>query len=116
MMKTPHCATAPRSRRTAAGLRVVTGLRSQISFVFFFQAEDGIRDYKVTGVQTCALPICLECGAANARPPAHHRDGRPDLTRGCDRSLQKVLCRRLAAPRNVERPVARSSEDRKSVV
>src|SRR5688500_20158213 len=28
-----------------------------ISFRFFFQAEDGIRDYKVTGVQTCALPI-----------------------------------------------------------
>src|SRR5688500_19338259 len=28
-------------------------------FVFFFQAEDGIRDYKVTGVQTCALPIFL---------------------------------------------------------
>src|SRR5256885_6920428 len=25
---------------------------------FFFQAEDGIRYYKVTGVQTCALPIC----------------------------------------------------------
>src|SRR6266566_7721565 len=29
-------------------------------FFFFFQAEDGIRDYKVTGVQTCALPIA-EC-------------------------------------------------------
>src|SRR5256885_14077742 len=29
--------------------------------IFFFQAEDGIRDYKVTGVQTCALPI-LCCG------------------------------------------------------
>ena len=28
-----------------------------IVFFFFFQAEDGIRDYKVTGVQTCALPI-----------------------------------------------------------
>src|SRR6266699_6502057 len=27
-------------------------------FVFFFQAEDGIRDADVTGVQTCALPIC----------------------------------------------------------
>src|SRR2546426_7241390 len=27
--------------------------------IFFFQAEDGIRYYKVTGVQTCALPICL---------------------------------------------------------
>ena len=26
--------------------------------VFFFQAEDGIRDPSVTGVQTCALPIC----------------------------------------------------------
>src|SRR5256885_4165259 len=29
-------------------------------FFFFFQAEDGIRDYKVTGVQTCALPIWLD--------------------------------------------------------
>src|SRR2546426_9122828 len=28
-----------------------------LSSFFFFQAEDGIRDYKVTGVQTCALPI-----------------------------------------------------------
>src|SRR5271165_7057447 len=28
------------------------------SFFFFFQAEDGIRDFHVTGVQTCALPIC----------------------------------------------------------
>src|SRR6478609_11332786 len=37
-------------------------------FFFFFQAEDGIRDKLVTGVQTCALPICgsaadLPCGA-----------------------------------------------------
>src|SRR5256885_13337719 len=31
-------------------------------YVFFFQAEDGIRDYKVTGVQTCALPICSRSG------------------------------------------------------
>src|SRR5256885_3632122 len=31
---------------------------SSTCIVFFFQAEDGIRDYKVTGVQTCALPIC----------------------------------------------------------
>src|SRR5256885_6097121 len=30
--------------------------------MFFFQAEDGIRDYKVTGVQTCALPIYLPRG------------------------------------------------------
>src|SRR2546426_3295801 len=33
-------------------------------FFFFFQAEDGIRDYKVTGVQTCALPICLTTSMA----------------------------------------------------
>src|SRR2546429_1581549 len=32
--------------------------------VFFFQAEDGIRDVAVTGVQTCALPICGDAGAA----------------------------------------------------
>src|SRR5260370_2107824 len=30
-----------------------------LSVVFFFQAEDGIRDSSVTGVQTCALPISL---------------------------------------------------------
>src|SRR5690606_39450499 len=30
---------------------------SLVFFVFFFQAEDGIRDFHVTGVQTCALPI-----------------------------------------------------------
>src|SRR3989339_2119834 len=30
---------------------------SGIVWLFFFQAEDGIRDWSVTGVQTCALPI-----------------------------------------------------------
>src|SRR2546430_10287865 len=33
---------------------------------FFFQAEDGIRDLTVTGVQTCALPIL----ASQSRPPS----------------------------------------------
>src|SRR5256885_6949822 len=42
---------APRYR----GATIV--LYSCLGFGFFFQAEDGIRDYKVTGVQTCALPI-----------------------------------------------------------
>src|SRR5256884_174059 len=38
---------------------------------FFFQAEDGIRDVAVTGVQTCALPISVERrSAAWARCPA----------------------------------------------
>src|SRR2546426_1774483 len=42
--------------------------RHPSSCFFFFQAEDGIRDYKVTGVQTCALPIY-----APALLPDHHR-------------------------------------------
>src|SRR5205085_3502485 len=33
---------------------------------FFFQAEDGIRDLTVTGVQTCALPILSLCAGATA--------------------------------------------------
>src|SRR2546429_4175243 len=37
------------------GSRPVSGWTSSY---FFFQAEDGIRDVAVTGVQTCALPIC----------------------------------------------------------
>src|SRR5256885_1953993 len=37
--------------------RVVGMKVNGVAFLFFFQAEDGIRDYKVTGVQTCALPI-----------------------------------------------------------
>src|SRR2546422_6045911 len=36
-------------------------------FFFFFQAEDGIRDVAVTGVQTCALPISLDRAAQLAR-------------------------------------------------
>src|SRR6266446_8837472 len=35
-------------------------------FFFFFQAEDGIRDYKVTGVQTCALPISAPTARSRA--------------------------------------------------
>src|SRR2546427_8710131 len=45
-------------------------------FFFFFQAEDGIRDLTVTGVQTCALPIYIEVWNAVMAPasmPAAHR-------------------------------------------
>src|SRR3712207_9453234 len=37
-----------------------------IEVIFFFQAEDGIRDIGVTGVQTCALPISREHGVLAA--------------------------------------------------
>src|SRR2546430_4642571 len=40
------------------------------ALVFFFQAEDGIRDLTVTGVQTCALPISGGRGALGACPSA----------------------------------------------
>src|SRR5690606_40284427 len=33
---------------------------------FFFQAEDGIRDFHVTGVQTCALPISSRSGVSQS--------------------------------------------------
>src|SRR5687767_15574586 len=46
---------------------------------FFFQAEDGIRDKLVTGVQTCALPIC-ELGQNHRRQEMKHH--RLELTRG----------------------------------
>src|SRR6478736_7718576 len=39
---------------------------------FFFQAEDGIRDLTVTGVQTCALPICDD-NARRAAISVHDR-------------------------------------------
>src|SRR2546430_9275881 len=38
-----------------------------LCFFFFFQAEDGIRDLTVTGVQTCALPICGLSGPSRIR-------------------------------------------------
>src|SRR3989449_6915061 len=44
---------AERQDRTGRQVRV----RGYHPFLFFFQAEDGIRDVAVTGVQTCALPI-----------------------------------------------------------
>src|SRR2546422_6965868 len=45
---------------------------SYLFFFFFFQAEDGIRDVAVTGVQTCALPIyssssLTSCSKSNGR-------------------------------------------------
>src|SRR2546429_564889 len=43
-----------------------------LKFFFFFQAEDGIRDVAVTGVQTCALPI------SPSSLSDHHLHGDPD--------------------------------------
>src|SRR5690554_7643209 len=49
--------------------------------VFFFQAEDGIRDADVTGVQTCALPICYVNVLPTGRLLDVERGGRFDFSR-----------------------------------
>src|SRR2546430_12361034 len=53
-----------------------------VSF-FFFQAEDGIRDLTVTGVQTCALPICRfpRVVAGENQPPITEASGRLELAK-----------------------------------
>src|SRR3989442_10796160 len=56
-------------------------------FFFFFQAEDGIRDADVTGVQTCALPICARevakmVGLSVSQVRAYVRAGFLEPTRG----------------------------------
>src|SRR6516164_6690811 len=45
-----------------ARVAVVSNMGAPLVGLFFFQAEDGIRDGTVTGVQTCALPIYLSSG------------------------------------------------------
>src|SRR5256885_5413861 len=66
-------ASTLKSRRGFAIQRLINAMRQAYAegwyiVFFFFQAEDGIRDYKVTGVQTCALPICAIVGLG--RPTA----------------------------------------------
>src|SRR3990170_4196770 len=50
--------------------------------VFFFQAEDGIRDDLVTGVQTCALPICCSWEYLTKVEPKYDRIFDPDIVCG----------------------------------
>src|SRR3989449_3669187 len=59
---------------------------AMLLFFFFFQAEDGIRDVAVTGVQTCALPISL-------RPPGSPLPGLPP-----SRASAAVACSKCSMP------------------
>src|SRR5256885_5823796 len=55
------------NERTQLRVSLFMSMGGCVSIIFFFfQAEDGIRDYKVTGVQTCALPICTAPAAEPA--------------------------------------------------
>src|SRR2546430_7657596 len=60
------CAEAVSSRYRQLSDGVVDETHDRVCFFFFFQAEDGIRDLTVTGVQTCALPIWrLSCPSSS---------------------------------------------------
>src|SRR5690606_39706371 len=74
-------------------------------FLFFFQAEDGIRDFHVTGVQTCALPICRSAPARRCprtpRAPERSSPVRPRRCAGPQRSEERRVgkeCRSGRAP------------------
>src|SRR6266581_5092918 len=71
-----------RHRRWPAGVRF--GILASRARPFFFQAEDGIRAGRVTGVQTCALPICPSPGPTACSCLPSHRHGRSwDRRRTC---------------------------------
>src|SRR5438876_9994657 len=77
---------------------------------FFFQAEDGIRDGRVTGVQTCALPIYPAARHARADAAAL-RAGAPAPR--ADRAEQEVpRLRRRADARSEERRVGKEGRSR----
>src|SRR5690349_21961525 len=60
-------------------------------FFFFFQAEDGIRDLYVTGVQTCALPILLKQERRSIARDCDERTGRLRTVDGRHAALQRNL-------------------------
>src|SRR2546429_4219596 len=65
-------------------------------FFFFFQAEDGIRDVAVTGVQTCALPICVaELPRAGVTSSGAGRRERDDVRHDLG-GKEVYRCRRLS--------------------
>src|SRR5258708_23290492 len=91
--------------------RVLRFICTRLVF-FFFQAEDGIRDDLVTGVQTCALPISLKHGFESRwgyQAILLMFDGfvfeRPDPSR-------EQLCQRARAQRSEERRVGKECRSR----
>src|SRR5207244_8373182 len=82
-------------------------------FFFFFQAEDGIRDDLVTGVQTCALPIsfrgryCRLCRAAGEGPRAFCTGRGLSGTGGREGNSRGLPSR--SSPRSEERRVGKEN-------
>src|SRR5437879_13250049 len=77
-------------------------------FVFFFQAEDGIRDTSVTGVQTCALPILVI-----QKRHGHGRDDAAERARGAHQiPVPKPPALRTVTARSEERRVGKGCRSR----
>src|SRR5437762_11888101 len=92
-VKTTSCSTWVRSRDVS------------LLLLFFFQAEDGIRDTSVTGVQTCALPIYQRIGVggqALARP-GDGRGDRQTLLQGIPQGGQLPVGEKPMLPRRALR-------------
>src|SRR5260370_12744954 len=81
--------------------------------VFFFQAEDGIRDSSVTGVQTCALPISGVSSGRNASAPknAANTSPRKAITLGSPRPARSVPAGK-SFQRSEERRVGKEGRSR----
>src|SRR6185437_16164776 len=87
-------------------------------FFFFFQAEDGIRDKLVTGVQTCALPIWASAGlisgclaklqdsglAVNEDGAWRFAPASPELQRFCDQLAEAYQTRPVALITMIAKP------------
>src|SRR5256885_6701486 len=89
------------------------GENDRVLLLFFFQAEDGIRDYKVTGVQTCALPISAASRAEPTRevervPAAARLRLQIALIRVGDVSSRRPAHRHASSNRD-EREIGRAS-------
>src|SRR5437667_501503 len=98
-------------------------LFSYLFFFFFFQAEDGIRDRDVTGVQTCALPIYVylapgRAAAAGGKDAGSfwesERDASPRAALGGPAAGQRVAARRRGW-RSEERRVGKECRSRWSL-
>src|SRR5207248_7066713 len=84
--------------------------------LFFFQAEDGIRDRTVTGVQTCALPIYESALRPRCPRSSRRRRGRETMDCGRGRSADSSSARRrrtrACSACRVRRLLLRSEERR----
>src|SRR5207253_8011712 len=88
---------APNSGNTTDGNRTLA--------FFFFQAEDGIRDGHVTGVQTCALPISESAVRRKPEEPS-------DYVRGRAQAVWQTDWTQVGADRSEERRVGKECRSR----